>query len=51
MHQICNQFIICEVLRDRLKLPDMKGAWAKILQHLFMTHEDASCLLQHMGVE
>jgi hypothetical protein len=51
MHQICNQYMICGVLRNKLKLLDMKGTRAKKSQHLFVTHEDAPCLLQHMGVE
>jgi hypothetical protein len=43
--------MICGVLKNKLKLPNMKGTWAKILQRLFVTHEDAPCLLQHMGIE
>ncbi len=29
MHQICNQSMICGVLINKLKLPNMKGARAK----------------------
>jgi hypothetical protein len=51
MHQIPNQSMICRVLRIKLKLLNIRGTWAEIFQHLFMNHEVASYLLQHLGVE